>query len=217
MSTALPIPTGTDLNSVYALKMAFNKIYFAAQDYAKQGLYAGESWAAQQTGQPLNQQDRAALAKTLQGQGSFIDEEIDVYGWDPMSTIANRLQLGDNYEPPMCFTGPSPFGNGPYQGPTPPGCRKNSLDPADWPAAPVPTTGTTPAPVIPKALNPIGVWLNFGFALAAGYIGQYFRCAVPNDGYGYNDTWTGSAQGLSGTWKKTTTEVGILDCWTKVS
>jgi hypothetical protein len=102
-----------------------------------------------------------------------------------------------------------------YSGPMPAGAIRVSTLIADYPRFPVPPPGVVLSPPTPLAANPVGIRILVVQPSRPGYVGDVFRCAVPNDGYDLGMQWTGTSGPFTGTWTKGALELGLMTVWTK--
>lgn len=135
---------------------------------------------------------RQAIVSQLVAQGYILDNQIDVWNWDPMTTMLVRTEQGMTTVPA--------YNNA--------GTIKVSILLSDYPPFPTPPPNVVVTPPIPKVANPVGAPIG---------IPNWYRCAVAQDGYGLGDTWTGTAFGATGTWTKTAEEAGIMIIWIKTA
>lgn len=107
---------------------------------------------------------REALATQLMAQGYAIDVPIEVWNWDPFTTMSWRLQYGYTWVPAAgqpnipIAPGLSEPGQPPYDPANPPaGSIKVSINPVDYPPYVVPV-----APVAPASKSLVGPVYNDG-------------------------------------------------------
>lgn len=116
-------------------------IYRASKPDAVQELYKLEPGDA-----------RDSLAQQLAQQGYLIDVPIDVWNWDPVTTMAVRKQMGSTWEPSALM---QPLNGAIGAGPVPLGAIKVSTNAVDYPPF------DPPAPPAVQGTNLVG-WLVFG-------------------------------------------------------
>jgi hypothetical protein len=84
--------------TVYGLQFA--AAYYAAQPPIKATLYNGRPGSVNPTSLQLNQTDFNALIKLiLSTPGVLLDEQIDYWGWDPLTTMQQRVLQGIAWVP----------------------------------------------------------------------------------------------------------------------
>jgi hypothetical protein len=221
MGTQITTPGVSSAANAY--QTSFNTAYYASKPPAFQPLYAGRLGAAMASSYALTQAQSWALIGQLIVQGWTIDEEIDAEGMDPYTTMFMRELYGNTWEPaglgetqvtdisqPGAVVTP-----GQFSGPVPAGQIKVSTMIEDYPPYPVPITPVTPP--TPQASNPIGIRIIPQVPSQPNYVGDIFRCAVPNDGYSIGASWTGTSGSFTGTWTKQALEMGVMIVWTKTN
>jgi hypothetical protein len=197
-----------------AYQTAFNTAYYASKPPAFQPLYGGRPGCPVTTG--LAQDQAWGLVAKLIAQGWVVDEEIDAEGMDPYTTMFMRQLYGQTWEPAGLGETQSTevLTPGMYSGPVPAGQIKVSTMIEDYPPYPVPVSGTV-VPPTPHAVNPVGVRIIAQTPSQPGYVGDVFRCAVANDGYGVGDSWSGVSGAFMGQWTKQALLGGMMIVWTK--
>lgn len=222
MSTQPNAPTPGTASAANAYQASFNPAYYASKPPAFQPLYGGRPGCPVTTS--LTQDQTWALVGQLIAQGFTIDEEIDAEAMDPYTTMFMRELYGNTWEPaglgatqvtdisqPGAVVTP-----GMYSGPVPAGQIKVSTLLADYPPYPVPV-GPPPPPPTPQAANPVGIRIIPQVPSQPNYVGDVFRCAVPNDGFAIGATWTGTSGSFGGIWTKQALEMGVMVVWTKTA
>jgi len=223
MGTPAAVTPGA-ASAANAYQLAFNTAYFASKPSAFWPLYAGRPGGPWSALTALSVAQTWALVAQLIAQGYIVDEEIDAEGMDPYTTMFMRELYGQTWEPagtgnvqvssisqPGAVVTP-----GMFTGPVPAGQIKVSTMIEDYPAFPTPASTPTPPPT-PEAANPVGIRIIPQVPAQANYVGDVFRCAVPNDGYPIGGTWTGTSGAFTGTWTKEALEAGIMIVWTKTA
>lgn len=174
-SPVLTVPGVLDYD--VATQQAFDAVYWASQPPAIQAAFgpstAPSRWlqpgvvhpavtSAQAAGNAL-----LAQAVALAQAGYTVDPQIDLWGWDPYTTQLGRVQGGYTWVPSLLQPGVkiapglNEPGFVPYNPSAPPaGSIKVSINPADYPAWPVP-----PPPLV-VARSPVGPLLTGNTFLA---------------------------------------------------
>jgi hypothetical protein len=215
-----PAPVAGSGGTPGSTQRTFNTAYYDSWPPVKQPLFNFRPGAQNEAVPALSVADRLACIEKCMAAGVEIDEEIDyspdtdpytiqwmrkyVYGqkWEPAGTGNVNSQ---EVESPGAYSGTPPAGVA---------FLIVSTDPNDYPPYPKPAAVVVVAHDN-KAPNPIGVRIIAESPVAAANVGDVFRCAVPNDGYGVGDMWVGSAQGFSGEWTKQALLAGMMIVWTK--
>ncbi len=153
---------------------------------------------------------RQVIVGRLLTEGYQLDEQIDVWGWDPLTTMLVRMNNRMTWVPiaQNGATIDSPIAGG-FSGPVPvTGAIKVSVDLADYPPFPDPPPDAPPLiPPTPKVANPVGAFTG---------IPNTYRCAFAQDGYGLTDEVTNVLPNLPvGTFTKTALMAGMMICWVK--
>jgi hypothetical protein len=213
MGTQINPPSGTAFANAY--QSIFNAAYYASKPPAFQPLYQGRPGSANPSGIPLTQDQAWTLVGQLIAQGWIVDEEIDAEAMDPYTTMFMRQIYGNTWEPAGMgkIVSSQVITPGMYSGPVPAGQIKVSTMIEDFPPYPVPAGPVVPP--TPHAANPIGVRIIAQIPSAQNYIGDVFRCAVANDGYGIGDSWSGTSGSFTGEWTKQALLAGMMIVWTK--
>ncbi len=211
-------PTPGQASAANAYQALFDTAYYASKAPAFQPLYNTRAGALMSAAAPLTQDQVNALVAQLLAQGYVIDEEIDFLGMDPYTIMYCRQQYGI----PWVYPGlgnvlTSPESGVTPSGPIPAGAIKTSTLISDYPPYPVPASGGPVTPPTPEAANPVGIRIIAQVPAQPNFVGDVFRCAVPNDGYGYGATWRGTTGLFSGTWTKEALEAGMMTVWTKTA
>jgi hypothetical protein len=211
-----PITTPGVSSAANAYQTTFNTAYYASKPPAFQPLYGGRPGSAMASSYPLTQDQAWTLVGQLIAQGWTIDEEIDAEAMDPYTTMFMRELYGNTWEPAGfgAVQSTEVLTPGMYTGPVPAGQIKVSTMIQDYPPYPVPAT-TAVTPPTPQSANPVGIRIIPQLPSQPNYVGDVFRCAVANDGYGIGDSWTGTTGAFTGTWTKQALEMGVMIVWTK--
>lgn len=137
----------------------FNQAYYRAQDPRKQPLYNSRPGAPNEGMPQLSEDAITALIGQLIASGVPVDEQIDYWGWDAATVMADRLMqnvlwvsagLGNVISAQVIVSGE-------YSGPMPAtGAIKTSVNPADYPAWPSEAPAPPPPPADPVGVNEIG-------------------------------------------------------------
>jgi hypothetical protein len=213
MGTQAVTPGVTSAANAY--QTAFNTAYYKSKAPAMQPLYGGRPGCPVTT--DLTQDEAWKLVGQLLAQGYLIDEEIDAEGMDPYTTMFMRELYGQTWEPAGLGETQSTevLTPGQFSGPVPAGQIKVSTMIEDYPPYPVPADGAPVVHPTPQAANPVGIRIIAQTPAAANYVGDVFRCAVANDGYGVGDTWSGTSGAFTGQWTKQALLAGMMIVWTK--
>lgn len=151
--------TGPVVTSQTTYGLTFAQAYYAAQNPMKapfyNGRYGGPNAAALTSAQ-LNSLVAKCAAATPP---VYIDEQIDFFGWDPLTTMAQRQMMGIPWVYPglgnaICMSTSQPgcvITPGLFAGTAPAGAIKTSTLLADYPAWPV----SSPVTTIPTAIGPV--------------------------------------------------------------
>jgi len=100
----------------------------------------------------LSDAERQRLITSLLAADVLLDLQIDVWQWDPYTTMQTRLGNGQMWT--YCIgQGPTNPVAGSQTGPPPPGTLLVSINPADFPAYP----SIPPAPLPAPSPDPIGI------------------------------------------------------------
>lgn len=211
-------PTPGVSSAANAYQSLFNAAYYASKAPSFQPLYQGRPGAANPEGLTLTQDQAWSLVGQLIAQGWVIDEEIDAEAMDPYTTMFMRELYGNTWEPAGLGEVESTqvITPGMYSGTVPSGQIKVSTLLSDYPPYPVPTTGTVTPPT-PQSPSPIGVRIIAQVPSQPNYVGDVFRCAVANDGYGIGETWGGASGPFTGVWTKQALLGGMMIVWTKTA
>lgn len=220
MSTA-PTPIAGGGGTPGSLGQTFNTAYYNSWPPAKQPLFNGRPGAQGANLPALSVLDRLTCVQTCIANGILIDEEID---YDPDVDVYTIMYMrefvyGQQWEPagtgnvtsseiitPGLYSGTPPVGT-PY--------LIVSTDPAKFPPYPVPVIPPPLPPSTTKAANPIGARVIPEQPSQPNFVGDVFRCAVPNDGYGIGETWDGTSGQFFGEWTKQALLAGMMIVWTK--
>jgi hypothetical protein len=221
MGTQITTPGVSSAANAY--QTGFNTAYYASKPPAFQPLYAGRPGAAMASSDALTQAQSWALIGQLIAQGWTIDEEIDAETMDPYTTMFMRELYGNTWEPAgLGETQVTDIGQpgavvtpGMYTGPVPAGQIKVSTMIEDYPPYPAPAAPVPPP--TPQASNPVGIRIIPQVPSQPNYVGDVFRCAVPNDGYPIGASWTGTSGAFTGSWTKQALEMGVMIVWVKTS
>jgi hypothetical protein len=208
-----------------AYQTAFNTAYYLSKPPAFQPLYNGRPGAPNAALAPLTITQVWALVGTLIAGGWPVDEEIDAEGMDPLTTMFMRELYGNTWEPSGLGASTvssvdqpgAVVSQGQYSGPVPAGQIKVSTLIEDYPPFPAPANNAPVAPPTPLAASPVGIRIIPMVPSAPNYVGDVFRCAVANDGYGIGAPWTGTSGSFEGTWTKQALEMGVMIVWTKTA
>lgn len=122
---------------------------------------------------------RDAKAQQLAQAGHILDVAIDVWNWDPVTTMGCRVQLGFSWVPSALQ---APLNGAIGTGPVPPGAIKVSVNAADYPPYDPPVT-----PIV--ATNVVGAQLF-------GNIYTYGPGAVKDGKYVVTDGQTVTQDGI---------------------
>lgn len=227
MGTPITAPAPGASTAANAFQSIFNITYRASKHPAFWPLFAGEPdpgrtdrWSNLA---PLTIAQTWALVGQLIAQGFTVDEEIDAEGMDPYTTMFMRELYGNTWEPsglgetqvtdisqPGAVVSP-----GKYSGPVPAGQIKVSTMIEDYPPYPLAPNGPPAPPPIAQSGNPVGIRIIPLVPSQPNYVGDVFRCAVANDGFGLGATWDGTSGAFTGEWTKQALEMGTMIVWTK--
>jgi hypothetical protein len=199
-------------------QQTFNTAYYNHWPPIKQPLFNSRPHAQNEALPQLSVADRLACVQACLNAGVLIDEEIDYSpDTDPYTVMYMRsVVYGQKWEP-------AGTGNvisqeveipGAYSGPRPPGTLLVSTDPADFPPYPKPVVPVV-TPTGNKAVNPVGIRIIQESPAQANYVGDVFRCAVANDGFGVTETWDGTSGAFHGEWTKSALLAGMMIVWVK--
>ncbi len=220
-------PTPGVASAANAYQAQFNAAYYNSKAQAFQPLYQGRPGSSLPASfYPLSTVDQWNLCGTLISQGFIVDEQIDCQSWDPLTTMMMRQMYGDTWEPAgagaVQVTSVAQPGAVVAQsartGPVPAGAIPVCVLISCYPPFPVPASPTAVVQPLAPVPNPIGA-VEFFSGSAPAYIGSEFKCIVGSnnqDGYAFGATWTGTSQGLTGTWQKVSVMLGMASAWQKI-
>lgn len=189
---------------------SFNRAYRQHWDTNVQALFAGDAGFS---GAPLSDADRESLLSKLFAQG-YVLSNIEIFNLDPFWSMKNAQANGATWIKGASSIAAA-IADGPLYGtgPVPAGGILVSTNPADYPPYVPPTPDTPSVPPIPQSANPVGKHI----------FGNYYQCAYPctatenPDGYAIGATWTGSVNGVTGTWTKIAVSAGMAIWWEKTA
>jgi hypothetical protein len=220
--TAAPTPGVASAANAY--QSAFNGAYYQSKAPAFATLYNGRPGSPNPSALPLDTTTQWNTCGTLISQGYLVDEEIDCNAMDPYTTMFMRQLYGDTWEPagagatqctatsqPGCVVTPN-------TGPVPAGAIPVCVLLSCYPPYQAPTAGPA-AGAGTLVANPVG-GVIFLAGTSPGYIGSEFKDVTGTngqDGYAYGSVWTGTAQGLTGSWQKISIMMGMATAWIKTN
>ncbi len=222
MNPAPPAPTPGTSSVANQLQTIFDTAYYASKHPAMQPLYWGRPGVPTPAGEfGLTQDQMWTLGATLIQQGHLVDEEIDLQGWDPYTIMWQREFIyGNTWEPAGMGKTQSTevLTPGQFTGAVPPGAIPVTLDLAAYPPYPVQPVGPPVPPPMPKLANPVGVLrIQFGAKPAVGDMYARVVDSTGNDGWVIGDTFSGMAQGITGSWQKQSVFMGMTIYWVRTA
>jgi hypothetical protein len=206
-----------DTQNIFTLlgsaQTALNAAYIAHWPPEVQALFHGDQ------GQPGSQADitdaqRLSMLNAMFAKG-YKFSRIEIFNLDPYWEMKNTLDNDSTATWIKCVgTIASALTTAPLygSGPVPADGIAISLDPAFWKPWIAPPDNTPVIPPVPKAPNPVGKDLHFGNMWSTAYPCD---ATTQSDGYAIGESWTGTVNGVTGTWVKEDPMAGIMIIWRK--
>lgn len=157
------VVTGPAVTAQTPFGLQFAAAYYAAQAPIKAQLYNGRPGSTNPTALPLTPAAFSSLiTQILQTPGVLLDEQIDYWGWDPLTTMQQRVLQGISWVP--AGLGPALCASilqsgcvitpGMYSGTAPAGSIPTCTTLSCYPTFPIPSVPVIPATVGPQISGP---------------------------------------------------------------